>query len=844
MLSGAPTLEVFSTLPAVFVENQGQWADDSVRYAFNGSGASVAMTDHGPVFQLYQEDPGARASRAPEDFGAFEPLAIQATQFSASFAGANTVVPTGEDQTETVFNYFVGDQADWRSNVPGYATVAYENLYEGIDLKTWGKRDGLKYEFHVAPGADYRQIRVSYAGIEGLTLAEDGSLRVHLGAGWDDLVDDAPYVYQMADGQQVAVDGQFELVDFRTVTFAVAGDYDPNAELVIDPELAWSTYLGGAVDDTGYGVAVDGAGNTLVIGDTLSSGWVSGGLDSSYHDGPSDAYVAKLSPDGMHLWSTYLGGSGPDIGYGIVVDDVGDALVTGRTASFGWVSGGFDTSLGQYANGFVAKLSPMGEHIWSTYLCESGAAYSIALDNSQNALVTGITYSAGWTSGGFDTSYNGGNGDGFVAKLSPSGVHLWSTYLGGSGPDVARSIVVDHVGNALVTGTTDSSSWISGGFDTTLGSFRDAFVAKLDPTGGHIWSTYLGGSGLGVAPDYGYGIAVDLIGNAFVTGYTQCDRWVSGGFDTSFNGSRDGFVAKLSPTGAHLWSTYLGGSGSESGYGVAVDSAGNALVTGWTDSTLWAEGGFTTTYGGGLSDAFVAKLSPTGAHVWSAYLGGGNYDGGNAIATNGTGDAVVTGYTNSTGWISRGFDTSYAGGNDAFVAKIRGAADMFGDLDHDGAVDIFDVAVLQTKYGMTSGATWADGDFDGNGTVDIFDVALMQVNYGKGVASIPAAAPSADVLDLAQPEPLLAAMPSTTNDLAEAVALARASNSGAFTPIAARRGIDAPQPPSARLGHRHARPNGAHASVKPAEPLAIHHAIEGASWESAVDEVLEGGVLS
>ena len=191
--------------------------------------------------------------------------------------------------------------------MPGYETVAYENLYAGIDLHTFGRRDSLKYEFYVAPGADYRQISVSYDGIDGLWIDDDGALHVETELG--QLVDDAPYIYQMVDGQEIEVAGQFALVDDDTYTFEITGAYDPNLELVVDPDLAWSTYLGGSdADKALFGIAVDGSGNALVTGRTYSSGWVSGGWDTSL-GGDSDAFVVKLSPSGGHLWSTYLGGS-------------------------------------------------------------------------------------------------------------------------------------------------------------------------------------------------------------------------------------------------------------------------------------------------------------------------------------------------------------------------------------------------------------------------------------------------------------------------------------------------------------------------------------------------------
>ncbi|HUW34881.1 MAG TPA: SBBP repeat-containing protein [Planctomycetota bacterium] len=322
---------------------------------------------------------------------------------------------------------------------------------------------------------------------------------------------------------------------------------------MIDPELAWSTYLGGTDADVAYGVAVDASRNVLITGWTESYGWTSGGFDTDFggHYLP-DAFVVKLSPSGGHLWSTYLEGMGAELGFGVAVDASDNVVITGRTDS-AWVSGGFDTSLNGLEDAFVAKLTPLGGHVWSTYLGGSGneTGWGAAVDAQGSILITGETISAGWTLGGFDTSFNG-DSDAFVAKLSSSGEHLWSTYVGGDRVDYGQGVAVDVSGNAVVTGNTDSGGWASGGFDTSHDGGTDAFVAKFGPSGQHLWSTYLGGSG----NDSGWSVATDPAGAIVIAGDTCSANWVSGGFDATFGGESDAFVAKLTSAGAHLWSTY------------------------------------------------------------------------------------------------------------------------------------------------------------------------------------------------------------------------------------------------------------------------------------------------
>jgi hypothetical protein len=347
MLDGqTPTIELFNTTPALFAENQGQWADASVRYAFQRGGAGVAFTETG--------------------------LAIRV---AVRFEGGAAVAPAGLDRQTTLFNYFVGDQADWRSEVPTFAAVGYAGLYQGIDLEVSGDAAFLKYAFHVAPGADWRQIGVTYAGAAGpLEISAAGDLVIHTAAG--DLVDRAPVAWQEIGGRRVGVAVTYQLLDADTVGFAVSGDVDPSAALVIDPDLGWATYLGGSDNDSGYGIAVDAAGNAYVTGYTDSAGWATSGAYDTTYNGNDDAFVAKLDPTGSSLlYATYLGGSSDDCGHGIAVDAEGNAYVTGETWSSGWATAGaYDTAYdGDVEDVFVAKLSPTGSSLlYATYLGGGG----------------------------------------------------------------------------------------------------------------------------------------------------------------------------------------------------------------------------------------------------------------------------------------------------------------------------------------------------------------------------------------------------------------------------------------------------------------------------------------
>ena len=308
----------------------------------------------------------------------------------------------------------------------------------------------------------------------------------------------------------------------------------------------------------------------------------------------------------------------------MALDSADNILIAGDTQSGRWIVGGALTNYQGSTDGFLAKLSPQGKPFWSTYVGKGGkdSCLGVAVDNLDNVVVTGQTDSGDWAKGGADTRYNGGT-DAFVAKYGPNGASLWSTYLGGDKQDIGRGVAVDGDGNVLVSGDTYSGRWIVGGYRTNYSNGRDAFVTKLSAAGSNLWSTYLGGWG----GEQGGNIKADGQGNAFVTGQTYSSGWVSGGFHTTFNLLQDVF-----PTNGIL-------------------------------------GGFDTT-ANGQPDGFVAKLSPAGGHLWSTCLGGTNREAVKSLALDGAGHVVVCGSTTSTNWVRRGFDLAPNGDVDGFVARI------------------------------------------------------------------------------------------------------------------------------------------------------------------------------
>ncbi len=684
---------VYDRLRPAFIPNAGQ-TDPKVRYYTKGSGHAFYFTREAAVFGFYkkrsgQDHPAALKPHppvrgpSPDDEAPLEGLAVY-----QQFIGANPHVKIeGRHEQPGTLNFFTGnDSSKWKTGLHPCEEIIYKELWPGIDLVFRHRSGKLKYDLILQPGSRIERIRMAYHGVEGITLDQAGNLLIT--AAMETLVDEKPYGYQEIEGERVPVETGFMLysqADGEIVLGFSAEAYDPRYPLVIDPGLVYSTFLGGSNYDYGRYIAVDCAGNAYVAGWTDSSDFPAApGAFQISLKGYNDAFVSKLNSDGSALvYSTFLGGTRTDAGYAIAVDNAGNAYVTGRTesADFPITPGAFQTSLKGVQDTFVSKLSSDGGSlVYSTFLGGShyDYGYGIAVDNSGNAYVTGSTDSGDFptTPGAFQTSQTG-EIDAFVGKLSPDGKALvYSTFLGGSREDKGYGIAVDGHRNAYVTGQTYSADFptTSGAFQTSLKGVQNAFVCKLNPDGSAlVYSTYMGGSSY----DEGYGIAVDRAKSAYITGITQSADFPAtpGAFQTAPKGAHDAFISKLNPDGSALvYSTFLGGSRADKGYGIAIDRAGSAYVTGSTDS-----GDFPTTPGAfqtslkGVNNAFISALSPEGGHlVYSPFLGGSNYGYGFSIAVTGAGIACVAGWTDSSDFPTTpgAFQTSLKGHTDAFVCKF------------------------------------------------------------------------------------------------------------------------------------------------------------------------------
>jgi hypothetical protein len=580
--------ERYGRLPMSFEANHGQF-DGAVAFVAHTRDSSVFLTPSEAVLALPAGDATTGTGGA---------LRMQLV------GGSPGVVPAGQAELPGRTNYIIGaDPAKWYTDIPTYAQIEYAAVYPGVDQRFHGDQGQLEYDFVVGAGSDPAQIQLAFDGADGLAQDAAGDLVISTRGG--PIVQRKPSLYQELDGVRLSIDGGYVLAaDAAHVGFWV-GSYDPARALVIDPVLVYSTFLGGDDTDQAIGIAVDRAGSAYVTGTTASANFpASPGAFQPTRTGTVNAFVTKLNPTGTGLvYSTFLGGT---VGHG------------------GGASG--------------------------------DAAQFIAVDAAGDAYVTGATISLDFptTAGAFKRTNSGADVDTFVTNLNPTGTGLvYSTLLSGTQlTTFSIGLAVDGDGSAYVTGVTNAADFPTtpGAFGTTPDGQFQVFVTKLNPTGSAplVYSTFLG-------EGFGNSVVVDTAGNAYVAGFTSSPTFPTtpGAFQTTLGGQANAFVSKLNPQGTAplAYSTYLGGTGQETADAIAIDSAGNAYLTGSTTSP-----DFPTTPGVvqttliGPQDAFVTKLNATGSGplVYSTYLGGDAFETGIGLALDTAGSAYITGATNSS----------------------------------------------------------------------------------------------------------------------------------------------------------------------------------------------------
>jgi hypothetical protein len=684
----------YGQLPLSFEVNQGQ-ANERVQFLSRGQGYTLFLSPSEAHFALRRAQRG-KASTEVEGIGIKLLRANPGSQI------------LGADKLSGKVNYFVGsDPSKWITGVPTYAKARYQQIYPGIDLIFYGNEQQLESDFVIAPGADPRRIGLQFEGGTALRLSPEGDLVLKTSGGELRLL--KPHVYQEIAGVQHDIDVRYIVKANRIVSFFL-GAYNHAAPLVIDPILTYSTVINGVQfpvsSGGGHGIAVDATGHAYVTGTTDRSNFLP--TTGAFTTATGFLLVSKLNPLGSAVdYTAVFGGSGSDLAMAITVDAQGEPIITGFTSSSDFpVQNALQTTLPSGSHAFVTKLNAAGSALlYSTYLGGSGATgtgggpteagNAVATDSSGAIYVTGYTNSADFPTKNAiqpacpDLQLNGYcNLQGFVTKLDPtqSGAAslVYSTFLGGNFPTSGQDIAVDGSGNAYITGNTNATDFpvTSGAFQTKLVGGSDAFVSVLNPTGNaFVYSTYLGYG-------FGWGVTVDAQGDAYVTGATNAFGGAfpttPGAFQTTLSGSTTSdhaFVTKLNSSGTALvYSTFLGGSGFEDNNtgNIAVDAQGNAYISGLTSSADFpTTNALQATFGGGTSDAFLAKLNPSGSGlIYSTYLGGSGDDASYGIALDSSGSVYVMGTTTSANFPTTpgAFEPNVnTGTGTIFVTKIGAA---------------------------------------------------------------------------------------------------------------------------------------------------------------------------
>ncbi len=654
---------LITTVQSIFQENKGQITNPLVQYYGRIPGGLIGFAESRVILYLYESD---------------DALIL-------TFENSRVVNPRGINETESRFNFFLGNRGT-HTDVRSVRSVVFEELWSGIDLVYDNSPKGAKYEFRLSPGSNPDDIRIRISNHDEFEISRSSLSMTKNGQSF---IDEGLVAFQ--DGKEVEV--SFLEIGPDCFGFSVT-DYDDSQILIIDP-IVYSTYVGGLEADQSYDIAVDSSGAVYVTGATfgiLFPEESSLEMTTSDYQGSSwDAFVFKLSSDGSSiLWGTYMGGMEQDIGSSIAVDLVGTVYVTGNTGSSDFpLVNAYDDSLGGEFDCFVVKLSMDGGLLeYSTYLggSDGDSGASIVVDEFGVVYVGGSTSSTDFpTINAYDAT-NNGSSDAFVFKLSGDGSVLeYSTFIGGGSEDYCASISVDSQRAVYMTGETRSTDFpIVNAYNDTIATYSsDVFILKLSPTGLTLeYSTFIGGGG----NDNGNSIAVDSMGNAFVVGRTgSIDFPLVNAIDDEVGDERgammfwsEAFILGLTPAGNELiFSTYMGGSERDDATSIALDSASNLIVTGLTESQDFPNF-FLPNTTSHLSNVFVLKMASDGSVVYySEIFGGSGYDVAESIALDFQNNIYITGSTRSEDFpVLNAYDDSYNNESiydrsDCFVMKLE-----------------------------------------------------------------------------------------------------------------------------------------------------------------------------
>ncbi|MES2478595.1 MAG: SBBP repeat-containing protein [Bacteroidota bacterium] len=601
-----------------FIENKGQITDQNwqprsdIDFKLSSNKGLSIFIGHNKI--LYQFSKEALTNN-PMDKQSN--TAIDWSRMEVELIGANPDAIIIKEQPSPYYEQY--NTLGFRNlKASAFSKIVYKDIYPKIDWVLYVEGDYLKHEFHVHPGGQYSDIKLKYNGTESLQLDPNGNLIASCSLG--QIIESAPVSFHQ-NGQLVA--SKF-LLDHQQLRYDVV---EFKGELIIDPSLSWSTYYGGTNFDH-VSAVVSNSNSIFCSGSSLSNSNIAtiGAYKFSNPGGGADAFVVKMNSDGVRQWATYFGGFGGENGTSIALDNNGAVYLSGNTNS-------------------TSGISTAGAH--QTVSASSGL-----------------------------------EGEAYLAKFSNEGSLIWATYYGGEENEGDAFVATDISGNIFLSGNTKSSTGIAtaGAHQTSLASpdFNDAFLAKFNSSGVRQWGTYYGGLSI----ERSYKVTTDKMGNVYITGQTNSPSAIAtmGTHQSAYAGSvgstsTDGYVAKFNTGGLRQWCTYYGGSGSDIAYAAAIDDSLNVYLVGSTFSTdkIASTAAYQTSWGGGVFDAFIAKLDKNGMRIWGTYYGFIGEDVAYDVAVRGIKDVFISGYSSSNFNIASdsAFQKTLGGGYDAMLLHFN-----------------------------------------------------------------------------------------------------------------------------------------------------------------------------
>jgi hypothetical protein len=664
----------YPTSGVEFTPNRGQLADQygkpmpEVLFVAQSKGVKCYFTKQGFHYVFAR----ATGLKDTNRYGSRSRVQDSLTLYrvDVAFVGSNADVLLEPSALRTNYsNYYLSNCPNGITHVPSYGTITYKNLYPKIDLVLYtkeGDENELEYDFIVHPGGDANAIQLRYSNTNSLAVKEDGTFRMTSPFG--EVTEGRPHSYQYTGENKRSISSRFVLRG-NILRFAVNA-YNHSRDLVIDPQRLWGTYFGSPTTDNNTSLvdlAVDRSGTVNITGTTTNASNIAttGAFQTTYA-GVLDSYIASFGPNGNLRWSTYYGGNNSDYPSGIACDSGRKIAVIGYTY-------GSDLALSSpgafqrtnpvqppagFASAFIAYFDSTGSRLWGTYFCGSGlrsnfgavptTGTGIAFDSANNIIAVGYTAVDAQiaTAGAYKTTI--GNlpadlYDGFIAKFSPAGARLWSTYVGGDSLDMNPCVSTDAANNIYIAFSTNSNALAtSGAFQTAKSPYC---LAKFSSAGARLWSTYY----LSAATSYIFRMAASRSGNVYLVGYAQeAGLATAGAYQMAPAGNNDGIIAKFNTAGNRVWATYYGGPQEDDLLGIALDTAENIFVGGYTDSPsgIATPNEFQTSLLGPYNP-FLAKFDSAGHRKWGTYYGRRGLVG--SICLDPQGHVYVGGNTNTGG---------------------------------------------------------------------------------------------------------------------------------------------------------------------------------------------------